>query len=51
MNTRIEKKTSSKGTEYSVLIVELIPGYEKQVFLDNADLKILELNKKLSEKK
>lgn len=43
MKTRIEKKISSKGNEYYVLIVELVPGYEKQVFLDKADVKIIEL--------
>lgn len=44
MKTRIEKKVSSKGNEYYVLIVELVPGYEKQVFLDKADIKIIELS-------
>lgn len=44
MKTRIEKKKSSKGNDYYVLIVELIPGYEKEFFLDKADVKLIELS-------
>ena len=45
MKTRIEKRVSSKtGKEYYVLVVELVPGYEKDVFLDKADVKIIELS-------
>lgn len=45
MNARIEKKVSKSGNEYTVLLIELVPGYEKQVFLDKAELKIIELFK------
>ncbi|MCX4249131.1 MAG: hypothetical protein OSJ65_05155 [Bacilli bacterium] len=55
MNTKIETKTSSKtGNEYTVVLVELVPGYTKQVFLDDADKKIIEqynLLKSLENKK
>lgn len=44
MNTRVEKKLSKSGNDYYVLIVELVPGYEKTVFLDKADIKIIELS-------
>lgn len=42
---RIEKKISSKGNEYVVLIIKLTPTYEKQVFLDNAEIELLKLQK------
>lgn len=48
MNCTIETKTSSKtGNEYTILNVELVPGYTKQVFLDDADKKIIEQYKQL----
>lgn len=43
MNTKVVKGTSKKGTEYYMLVIELVPGYEKKVFLDPADVKIIEL--------
>ncbi len=49
MNCKIETRTSAKtGNDYTVLLVELAPGYTKQVFLDDADKMIIEQNKKLS---
>lgn len=49
MNCKIETRTSAKtGNDYTVLLVELAPGYTKQVFLDEADKMIIEQNKKLS---
>ncbi len=43
MNTKIETKISPKtGNEYTVALVELVPGYTKQVFLDDAEKKIIE---------
>lgn len=44
MKTRVEKRKSAKGNEYYVLVVELVQGYEKEFFLDKADIKIIELS-------
>lgn len=52
MKTRIEKRISSKnGKEYYVLIVELVPGFEKTCFLDDKEVMILELTQELAKTK
>lgn len=45
---RMEKKISKEGKEYEVLIITFPNGYEKKVFLENAEkfLISLENNKK-----
>ncbi len=43
---RIEKKISKSGNEYTVLIIKLTPTYEKQIFLDNAEIELLKLSNK-----
>lgn len=43
---RIEKKISKTGNEYTVLILKLTPTYEKQIFLDNAEIELLRLSNK-----
>lgn len=43
MNTKIVKGISAKGKEYYMLVIELIPGFEKKVFLDPAEVKMIEL--------
>lgn len=43
---RIEKKISKTGNEYTVLVLKLTPTYEKQIFLDNAEIELLRLSNK-----
>ena len=38
---RLEKKVSKSGKEYFVLIIKFANGYEKQVFLDSAEIYLL----------
>ncbi|MCX4364270.1 MAG: hypothetical protein OSJ70_00665 [Bacilli bacterium] len=45
MNIKIENKVSDKGKQYTVLLIELVPGYEKSVFLDKAEVMLLQQNK------
>lgn len=51
MNCRVEKKVSKNNTEYYCLIIELVPGLEKQVFLDAAEVKVIELTQKMGPSK
>lgn len=38
---RIEERTSKTGSKYTVLVLSLTPTYEKDVFLDKAELEII----------
>lgn len=41
---RLEKRISKKNTEYEVLIITFPNGYEKAVFLDNAEKFLVKAN-------
>ncbi len=43
----VTRKSEKKGTYYQVVLVKLSPTYEKQFFLDNADLEILRLSEQI----
>lgn len=40
----LETRTSKKGSEYQVIVIKLTPTYEKLVFLDNAELELLNIS-------
>lgn len=42
----LETRTSKKGNDYQVLVIKLTDNYEKLVFLENAEIELLKLNKK-----
>lgn len=43
----LETRTSKeKGNEYKVLVIKLTPTYEKLVFLDKAEIALLEVSNK-----
>lgn len=37
----IETRVSQKGNEYTVLVLKLTPTYTKSVFLDKAEIELL----------
>ena len=39
------EKTSKNGKSYTCLEIQIAPGYIKTVFLDKAEILLLELNK------
>lgn len=41
----LETRVSKKGTEYQVVVIKLLPDYEKLVFLEKAELALLNLQK------
>lgn len=41
----LETRTSKKGNDYQVLVIKLTDNYEKLVFLENAEIELLKLNK------
>ncbi len=41
----LETRVSKKGSEYQVVVIKLLPGYEKLVFLEKAELALLNLQK------
>lgn len=41
----LEERVSKKGTTYKVVILKLTPTYEKPVFLEQAELELLKMNK------
>lgn len=43
IDANLVKKVSSKGNEYYVIVVKIAEGVEKYVFLNSAELKLLEL--------
>ena len=43
---RIETRKSKAGNEYSVLVIEICPGFTKDVYLSKEELKIIELTSK-----
>ena len=43
---KLEERISKTGKPYKVLVIELVSGYEKLVFLNNAELALLETHKK-----
>lgn len=42
----LETRLSKKGSEYQVLVIKLTPTYEKLVFLDNAELELINISNK-----
>lgn len=42
----LETKTSKAGNSYKVVVLKLTDDYEKMVFLDKAEIALLEANKK-----
>lgn len=42
----LETKTSKAGNSYKVVVLKLTDDYEKMVFLDKAEIALLESNKK-----
>lgn len=42
----LETRISKKGSEYQVIVIKLTPTYEKLVFLDNAELELLNISNK-----
>lgn len=40
---RLEKKVSKSGNEYTVLVIKLTPTYEKTIFLDSAEIELLNM--------
>lgn len=43
LETRVSKE---KGTSYRVLVIKLTPTYEKLVFLDKAEIALLDMAEK-----
>ena len=43
LDARIEERTSKTGNKYQVLILKLTDTYEKNVFLDKAEIELLSL--------
>lgn len=41
-NCRIEERTSKAGKTYKVLVITFSNGYEKAVFLENAEIYMIE---------
>lgn len=39
---KLEERISKAGKPYKVLVIELVPGYEKLVFLNSAEIALLE---------
>lgn len=42
----LETKTSKAGNSYKVVVLKLTDTYDKLVFLDKAEIELLEANKK-----
>lgn len=40
----LETRTSKAGNLYDVIVIRLLPDYEKLVFLDKAELELLKLS-------
>lgn len=47
-DARLEERESKKGTKYQVLIIKLSDRVEKLVFLTDAELELLKLQKSTS---
>lgn len=47
----LKSGTSKKGNNYSYLDIELVPGYHKRVFLDLAELALVQLNTNNNERR
>lgn len=47
----LETRTSKKGNQYEVLVVQLTDKLEKLVFLEQAELELLKLNAEKKDKK
>lgn len=39
---KLEERISKSGKPYKVLVIELVSGYEKLVFLNSAEIALLE---------
>lgn len=46
----LETRTSKKGNQYEVLVVQLTDKLEKLVFLEQAELEVLKLNAEKKDK-
>lgn len=40
---RLEERTSKKGNPYTVLVLKIYGNYEKDVFLNDAELELISL--------
>lgn len=47
----LETRTSKKGNEYEVLVIQLTDKLEKLVFLEQAELELLKLSAEKKDKK
>ena len=45
LQARLEERESKKGTKYSVLLLKLTDTYEKVIFLDQAEIELLKMQK------
>lgn len=45
LDCSLETRISKKGNSYQVVVIKLTPTYEKLVFLDNAELELIQINK------
>ena len=41
----LEERDSKKGTKYQVLVIKLTDTYEKLIFLDQAEIELLKMQK------
>ena len=44
VDATLETRVSKKGSEYQVIVIKLTPTYEKLVFLENAELELLNIS-------
>jgi len=45
MKTTIQERVSKNGNTYYCILLEIVPGVEKMVLLDNAEVALLKLSK------
>lgn len=45
LKATLEEKTSKTGNKYQVIVLKLTDTYEKLVFLDKAEIELLNVNK------
>ena len=46
LNATLETRVSKTGNPYDVIVIKLTDKYEKLVFLDKAELELLEISSK-----
>lgn len=51
VNATLEERTSKKGTTYKCVVLKLTPTYEKLVFLDPAEIELLNNSKSVTDYK